>query len=74
MPDEGARGGLDGSPFTAREGKDGKVFIYWHGTQARVLKGEKARSFLLRMAKLSAQDQQLEMARVTGNFKRGNER
>lgn len=38
-----------------------------------VLKGGKAESFLRRVAGLDAAGQQLVMAKVTGNFKRGNE-
>ena len=68
------RGGLDDMPFSFRESKDGTVSISWRGQQAAVLKGRKASSFLSRLERLDAQGQQLEMAKVTGNFKRGNER
>lgn len=74
MSADGARGGLEDSPFTIREGKDGRVFISWRGAQALILKGKKAQTFLARMSTLSAPEQQQEMARITGNFKRGNER
>jgi hypothetical protein len=74
MTVSGARGGLEDSPFTFKQSKDGRVFIHWRGTQALVLKGSKARAFLSRMSNQSLPEQQLEMARVTGNFKRGNER
>ncbi len=60
--------------FTYRVNKDNKVFISYQGKQISVLKGKEATKFL---AKIEGQDNrttQLEMARVTGNFKRGNER
>jgi len=39
-----------------------------------VLKGRKARSFLVRVTGLDVAGQQIAMAKETGNFKRGNER
>ncbi len=74
MTDNSGRGGLEDSPFTFKQSKDGSVFIHWRGTPALVLKGSKAAAFLARISNQSVADQQLEMARVTGNFKRGNER
>ena len=60
-------------PFSYRASKDGKVFISWRGQQAMVLQGSKASSFLSRAETLDAPGIQLEMARITGSFKRGNE-
>jgi len=68
------RGGLADAPFSFRTGKDGSVFISWRGTRAAVLAGKQAASFLARVADLDVDGQQLAMAKVTGNFKRGNER
>lgn len=48
-----------------------EVVISHHGREAAVLRGEKAREFV-RAAESS--DPQLLMARLTGNYKRGNER
>jgi hypothetical protein len=48
-----------------------EVVISHHGREAAVLRGEKARQFV-RDAESS--DPQLLMARLTGNYKRGNER
>jgi hypothetical protein len=69
-----SRGGLEDTPFSYRQGGDGKVFLSWRGRQVMILKGRKAQSFLLKLADLDAPGQQLLMARETGNFKRGNER
>lgn len=48
-----------------------EVVISHHGREAAVVRGEKARQFV-RDAESS--DPQLLMARLTGNYKRGNER
>lgn len=68
------RGGLDDAPFSYRQSGDGRVFISWRGSQVMILKGSRADSFILRVSALDDAGQQLAMARITGNFKRGNER
>ncbi len=60
--------------FSYHATKDGKVFLCWHGKQVKVLTGSAAGRFLARVAKLDRGGAQLLMARLTGNFKRGNER
>ena len=55
--------------YTAR--KNGEVVITHEGRQATVLRGERARKFL---DQVKTRDPQQLMARVTGNYKRGNER
>ncbi len=47
------------------------VRISHHGTHATTLRGQAARQFL---DDLAYDDEQLLMAKVTGNYKRGNER
>ncbi|HNO83096.1 MAG TPA: hypothetical protein PKM54_00575 [Anaerolineales bacterium] len=64
------RGKLQENPFTFKETADGKVFIYWHGRLVKTLKNGTAEKFL---QGLTDENAQLRMARVTGNFKRGNE-
>ena len=61
------------SPFSYRKGREEKVFIFWYGRSIMTLKGKKAMSFLERVSKLNDTEQQLVMAKITGNFKRGNE-
>lgn len=68
------RGKLQERPFSFRETRDGKVFISWHGKHAVTLQGAAAEKFLAAMPAADADHAQLLMARVTGNFKRGNER
>ena len=58
-----------GFAYTAR--KSGEVVITHHGRQAAVLRGAKAQKFL---RDVSTRDPQQLMARLTGNYKRGNER
>ena len=57
-----------GFQFTLR-GED--VVITHHGRTAATLRGAKASAFL---AEVETQDAQLLMAKLTGNYKRGNER
>lgn len=60
--------------FSYLASRDQKVFLYWRGRQVMTLKGKKAVAFLDRVDGLDEQAAQLAMAKVTGNFKRGNER
>lgn len=61
-------------PFHCQSSKDGKVFIYWDGRPVMALKGPKASKLLQRLDGLDEEQAQLALAKVTGNFKRGNER
>jgi hypothetical protein len=63
-----------GDEFSFRATKDGKVLIERHGRRITVLAGERARRFLRRTEGAEPQAIQLELARVTGNYKHGNER
>ncbi|WP_163100335.1 hypothetical protein [Peribacillus alkalitolerans] len=61
--------------FTYRVSKDNTVFIEWNGKQIKILKGKEADKFIERMGRATNQlEEQLILAKVTGNFKRGNER
>ncbi len=60
--------------YTYRLSKEDKVFIYWHGKQVMILKNKEAERFIRRAENINADELQLVMAKVTGNFKRGNER
>ncbi len=65
---------LQERPFSFRETKDGKVFIAWHGKPVITLQGKAAEKFLVAVSSANADQAQLLMARITGNFKRGNEK
>lgn len=60
--------------FTYQVSKDRKVFIFWGGKRVKILKDDDAARFLARIAGLDDRGVQLALAKVTGNFKRGNER
>jgi hypothetical protein len=65
---------FDEEVFTYSVSKDRKVFIFWHGKQVMILKGQKAQTFISKVADLDHKEAQLVMAKITGNFKHGNER
>lgn len=67
-------GVFDEEVFTYRASKDGKIFIAWHGRTVMTLKGKDAERFLARVGGLDEREAQLVMAKLTGNFKHGNER
>lgn len=65
---------FDEEVFTYKVTKDQKVFIYWYGKQVTILSGKERDKFLSRISDADAREAQLIMAKVTGNFKRGNEK
>lgn len=74
MSDTDKRNKFAEAVFSYRESKAKKVFIYWQGKQVMILKDKKAEKFLAQIAGLNDREAQLVMAKITGNFKRGNER
>lgn len=60
--------------FTHRTRKTGEVQVLHRGTLAATLRGAAAHDFLAELDGCSASDAQQLMARVTGNYKHGNER
>jgi hypothetical protein len=60
--------------FTYRLRKNGDVEILHHGKLASTLRGTKARAFVAAIDGAPTAAAQQRMARLTGNFKRGNER
>ncbi|ART75404.1 hypothetical protein B4U37_04810 [Sutcliffiella horikoshii] len=69
------RNRLDESPFSYRISKDNTIFLDYENRQVKILKGKEANKFLERME--AADDdkaKQLIMAKITRNFKRGNEK
>jgi len=68
------RGILDEKIFAYRISKDNKVFISYEGKQVTTLSGKNAERFITQINAAAEKDAQLIMAKVTGNFKRGNER
>ncbi|MDM5155667.1 hypothetical protein QUF88_18290 [Bacillus sp. DX1.1] len=69
------RNRLDEEIFSYRITKNNTVFIDYCGKQVTTLKGKEAEKFLVKINQANSEKEiQLIMAKVTGNFKRGNER
>ncbi|WP_438432691.1 hypothetical protein [Gorillibacterium sp. sgz500922] len=68
------RNRLDEEVFTYQTTKDNKVFIYWMGRKVTLLSGKASEKFLKAIEGKDHKETQLAMAKVTGNFKRGNEK
>ena len=60
-----------GFTFTQYENE---IHIYHEGKKASVLRGTKAKEFGDELSSSDFESQQQMMARLTGNYKRGNER
>ncbi len=61
--------------FDFRVRKSGDVEITHNGRLAATLRGKTAQDFIVNVESLDDEDEQQQlMARVTGNYKRGNER
>ena len=60
--------------FTFRERKSGEIEVLHFGKLAALLRGRQAEKFRERTAGATELELQHLMARVTGNYKRGNER
>ncbi|MDF1539521.1 MAG: hypothetical protein P1Q69_11535 [Candidatus Thorarchaeota archaeon] len=64
---------LADEPYSWTESK-GAIRIYWNDTLATILRKDRASEFLSMISEVDAKEAQLIMAKITGNFKRGNER
>ena len=62
----------NGFSFSVR--KSGEVEVLHHGRQATLLRAANAAKFLAKAECANEQELQQLMARVTGNYKRGNEK
>ncbi|GGB60850.1 hypothetical protein [Fictibacillus barbaricus] len=66
---------LDEKVFSYQITKNNTVFIEYHGKQVMVVKGKEAEKIIKRIDEAATdKDIQLILAKVTGNFKRGNEK
>ena len=68
------RGKLEEQPFDYQITKDQRVLLFWNAKHIKTLAGQEARKFIDKIATLNESEAQLLLAKVTGNFKRGNER
>ncbi|MED0992131.1 hypothetical protein [Bacillus nitratireducens] len=68
------RNRLDDMMFHYRVTKNNIVSIEYYGKQITILKGNDAEKFLNKINRANNEkEKQLIMAKITGNFKRGNE-
>lgn len=60
--------------FTYKIRKDNKVFIYYYGKQVMVVTKQRAKQLIEDLEYADLEEEQYLLARITGTFKRGNER
>jgi hypothetical protein len=65
---------LSEAPFDYQVTKDNKVFISYHNKTVKILSGKAAEKLLAAVEDADEAAVQLALAKVTGNFKHGNER
>ncbi len=68
------RGKLEENMFDYQITKDKRVLLFWYGKHIKTLAGKEAQKFIDKIDQLDEVEAQLLLAKVTGNFKRGNER
>lgn len=68
------RGALEDDPFDYRVTKDGRVLISRGNRQVVIVAGARAARLIAQLEAGDETERQLALARVTGNYKRGNER
>jgi hypothetical protein len=63
-------------PFSYQATKKGTVIIYYEGKQIKIVKDSEAERLIARIKEVedNVKDVQLLLAKITGNFKRGNEK
>lgn len=74
MSDIDKRNKLDEKPFDYDIMKEYRVLLYWHNKHIKTLAGKQAQKFINQIEGLDSKNAQLIMAKVTGNFKRGDEK
>ncbi len=60
--------------FDAQVTKDGRVRVFWEGRCVLTLGGRRAERLRAELEGAGLEERQHVLQRVTGNFKRGNER
>lgn len=69
-----ARGKLEDEPFDYQITKDNRVLLYYKDKLIKTISGKVAAKFIAKIEGLDWYQQQLLLAKATGNFKHGNER
>ncbi len=65
---------LSENPFSYKITDSDKIIIYRNNKQIMIVKGEKATKLKLKIIGNTKSELQLVLAKITGNYKRGNER
>ena len=65
---------LKDNPFSFMNTKSQKTILYYEGKQIMILSEKDSKRFQSRISGKSEFEVQMELAKVTGNFKHGNER
>ncbi|WLR42419.1 hypothetical protein LC087_17215 [Bacillus carboniphilus] len=69
------RGRLEETPFDFRISKNNTVFISYYGKEIKIVKGKEAEKLIRDLEETNNEkEEQLVLAKITGNYKRGNER
>ncbi len=68
------RNALDDEPFEYTVRKDNKIEIHWNKRPVMFVKGKQAEDLLKKLSRVEGKDVQLLLAKITGNFKCGNEK
>ncbi|MGE6489523.1 hypothetical protein [Paenisporosarcina sp. NPDC076898] len=69
------RNRLDEEVFSYRVSKNNSVFINFKGKEIKIVKGKEAERLLSKIQESETDKEiQLALAKITGNFKRGNEK
>lgn len=70
------RNRLNEEPFTYQITKKGTIVIYYEGKQIKIVKENEAERLLAKIHKVKGQTKEIQLllAKITGNFKRGNEK
>ena len=54
--------------------KDQGIMIFWRQQQVMIVKGKKAAQLILKLKAANPDEAEMILAKITGNFKRGNEK
>jgi hypothetical protein len=70
------RNRLSEEPYSYQSTKNGSVVIYYNGKQIKMIKDCEAERLIARIREVedNITEVQLLLAKITGNFKRGNEK
>ncbi len=68
------RGKLQEHPFSHKLTKSNKLMIYFKGKHIKTLNSKQTDAFIAKSRGKTEMEVQLILAKITGNFKHGNER